>query len=222
MLFCNETNVNSKKTNWLEGLIVFAVITGILLPVRLFFVAYVSDNWFGSFGLIGAISIVLLTLAKKDKLGRFGQMFNRQIEKFQHGKKAKIAYGQSILFLVILGGTIFAIEAGNSEFLELKNELMAEYEEFSEPEEFLAQTENIGFAEWVSGFVGLFLAIFFAFPQVAAVFAVLNEMFDGWVLHFYTVGFVEYLELFGILLYHRFAFRKPGVSVESSESFANS
>ena len=72
----------------LEGLIVFAVITGILLPVRLFFVAYVSDNWFGSFGVIGAISILLLTLAKKDKLGKFGQMFNRQIEKFQHGKKA--------------------------------------------------------------------------------------------------------------------------------------
>lgn len=213
--------MNSKKTNLLEGLIVFSVITGVLLPVRLFFVAYVSDNWFGSFGLVGGISIVLLTLAKKDKLGKFGHMFNRQVEKFQHGKKAKIAYGQSILFLVILGGTIFAIQAGNTEFVELKNELLTQYEEFSEPEALLAQTENIGFVEWVYGFVGLFLAIFFAFPQVAAVFAVLNEMFNGWVLHFYTVGFVEYLELFGILLYHRFAFRKPDVSLESSDSFVN-
>ncbi len=216
MRFCNESDVNSKKTDILEGLIVFGVVTGILLPVRLFFVAYVSDNWLGSFGLIGAISIILLTLAKKDKLGRFGQMFNRQIEKFQHGKKAKIAYGQSILFLLILGGTIFAIEAGNSQYLELKKDLMLEYEEFSEPEELLAQTEKIGLAEWVYGFVGLFLAVFFAFPQVAAVFAVLNDMFDGWVLHFYTVAFVEYLELFGILLYHRFAFRKPE-SLESTE-----
>jgi hypothetical protein len=217
--------VNSKKTNLLEGLIVFAVMTGILLPVRLFFVAYVSDNWFGSFGLIGGVSIILITLAKKDKLGKFGQMFNRQIEKFQHGKKAKIAYGQSILFLVILGGTIFAIEAGNSEFVDLKNEIMSEYSEFSEPEHLLAQTEKIGFSEWVYGIIGLFLAIFFAFPQVAAVFAVLNEMFDGWVLHFYTVGFVEYLELFGILIYHRFAFRKKvtDVSFESSnEELSNS
>ena len=209
--------MNSKKTNLLEGIIVFAVMTGILLPVRLFFVAYVSDNWFGSFGVIGGISIIIVTLAKKDKLGKFGQMFNRQIERFQHGKKAKIAYGQSILFLLILGGTIFAIEVGNSQFVDLKNELMSEYSEFSEPEQLLAQTGKIGFTEWVYGFIGLFLAIFFAFPQVAAVFAVLNEMFDGWVLHFYTVGFVEYLELFGILLYHRFAFRKnmKDVSFES-------
>ena len=210
--------MNSRKTNFLEGLIIFAVMTGILLPVRLFFVAYVSENWFGSFGVIGAISIILITLAKKDKLGKFGQMFNRQISKLQHGKKGKIVYGQSILFLVILGGTIFAIEAGNSEYVDLKNELIAEHNELTQPEKLWAQTEKIGFSEWVYGFIGLFLAVFFAFPQVAAVFAVLNEAFDGWVLHFYTVGFVEYLELFGILLYHRFAFRKnsSNISLDST------
>ncbi len=82
----------SKKRNFLEGLIVFAVMTGILLPVRLFFVAYVSENWFGSFGVVGSISIILITLVKKDKQGKVGQMFNSQISKFQQGKKAKIVY----------------------------------------------------------------------------------------------------------------------------------
>jgi len=213
--------VNSKKTNFLEGLIVFAVMTGVLLPVRLFFVAYISENWFGSFGLVGAISIILITLAKKDKLGKFGQMFNRQISKFQHGKKGKIVYGQSILFLVILGGTIFAIEAGNSEYVDLKNELIAEHNELTQPEQLWAQAEKIEFSEWVDGFAGLFLAVFFAFPQVAAVFAVLNEAFNGWVLHFYTVGFVEYLELFGILLYHRFAFRKNNSDISLDSTTQN-
>lgn len=180
-------------------------MTGVLLPVRLFFVMYVSDNWFGSFGLIAMISITIIILTKKKKLGKFGEMFDRQLSKLQHGKRAKIVYGQSILFLLILGGTIFAIEQGNSTYVELKNEILIENEDFSDAEQILAKAEKISFQEWINGFIGMILAIFFAFPQLAAVFAVLNDSSDGWVLHFYTVAFVEYIELFGILLLFRFS-----------------
>ena len=93
---------------------------------------YVSDNWFGSFGLISVISITVIILTKKRKLGKFGEMFDRQLSKLQHGKRAKIVYGQSILFLLILGGTIFAIEQGNSTYVELKNEILKENEDFSD------------------------------------------------------------------------------------------
>ena len=62
--------------------------------------------------------------------------------------------------------------------------------------------------DWVFGMMAMFLAIFIAFPQLSAVLAVLNESFDGWVLHFYTVAFVEYLEMFGILIYFRYSFWK--------------
>ena len=179
-------------------------MTGLLLPIRLFFVMYVSDNWFGSFGLISVISITVIILTKKRKLGKFGEMFDRQLSKLQHGKRAKIVYGQSILFLLILGGTIFAIEQGNSTYVELKNEILKENEDFSDAGQILAKAEKISFQEWINGFIGMILAIFFAFPQLAAVFAVLNDSSDGWVLHFYTVAFVEYVELFGILLLFRF------------------
>jgi hypothetical protein len=179
-------------------------MTGLLLPIRLFFVMYVSDNWFGSFGLISVISITVIILTKKRKLGKFGEMFDRQLSKLQHGKRAKIVYGQSILFLLILGGTIFAIEQGNSTYVELKNEILKENEDFSDAGQILAKAEKISFQEWINGFIGMILAIFFAFPQLAAVFAVLNDSSDGWVLHFYTVAFVEYMELFGILLLFRF------------------
>jgi len=50
-----------------ESIIVFGVLTGILLPVRLVFVNYFSDDWFGSFGLISIISIAIVILAKKTK-----------------------------------------------------------------------------------------------------------------------------------------------------------
>jgi len=195
-----------KKKDFLEGLIVFGVITGLLLPVRLFFVAYVSSDWFSSFGIISSISIAILILTKKRKLGKFGEMFERQIAKLQSGKVGKIVYGQSIVFLLILGGTIFAIEQGNSVYVDLKEQILEEYEEFSEPEKLLEKTREMEIQDWVYGSIGMFFAIFYAFPQLAAVFAVLNESFDGWILHFYTVAFVEYLELFGILLVFRFAF----------------
>lgn len=197
-----------KKKNFLEGIIVFGVVTGILLPVRLVFVAYVSDNWFGSFGLISLISISLIVLTKKQKLGRFGQMFERQLVKLQQGKRGKFVYGQSIFFLIILGGTIFAIEQGNSVYSELKDELIKENQDLSDTQKILEKAEQIEFHEWVYGFVGLFLAVFYAFPQLSAVFALLNEISNGWVLHFYTVAFVEFLELFGILLTYRIILKK--------------
>jgi len=192
------------KKSFVEAFIVFSVMTGLLLPIRLFFVMYVSDNWFGSFGLISVISITVIILTKKRKLGKFGEMFDRQLSKLQHGKRAKIVYGQSVLFLLILGGTIFAIEQGNSTYVELKNEILKENEDFSNAAQILAKAEKISFQEWINGFIGMIMAIFFAFPQLAAVFAVLNDSSDGWVLHFYTVAFVEYMELFGILLLFRF------------------
>ncbi len=194
-----------KRQNILEGLIVFGVMTGILLPARLLFVSYISSDWFGSFGIITAISVTMIVLTKKGKLGRFGEMFERQINKLQKGKRAKIVYGQSIIFLLILGGTIFAIEQGNSTYVDLKNQILEEHEEFANPSELLAKTEQLEAQDWVFGVLGLFLAIFIAFPQLSAVMAVLNESFDGWILHFYTVAFVEYIELFGILIYFRYS-----------------
>ena len=202
------------KQDFLESLIVFGVMTGILLPVRLFFVSYVSSDWFGSFGIISAISVTMIVLTKKGKLGKFGEMFERQINKFQKGKRGKIVYGQSIIFLLILGGTIFAIEQGNSAYVDLKNQILEEHEEFSDPEKILEKTDQLKAEDWALGVLGLFLAVFIAFPQLSAVLAVLDDSFDGWILHFYTVAFVEYLELFGILLYYRFSlFRKKSSSL---------
>jgi hypothetical protein len=207
--------VSVKKKNFVEALIVFSVMTGILLPVRLFFVTYVSTEWYGSFGIISAISALMIILTKKGKLGRFGQMFERQINKLQKGKRAKIIYGQSIVFLLILGGTIFAIEQGNSVYADLKNQLLEEHKEFSEPEQILKKVDEMQAQDWLYGIIGMFLAIFFAFPQLSAVLAVLNDSLDGWVLHFYTVAFVEYLELFGILLYFRFSLSKKNTAQSS-------
>src|SRR5574342_745736 len=95
-----------RRQEIVETMIVFAVMTGPLLPVRLLFYTYVSPHWFGSFGLVSAISILMIVLVKKKKLGRFGGMFENQMSKIHRGKGRIIVYVQTTLVLLVLGGTI--------------------------------------------------------------------------------------------------------------------
>ena len=193
----------SRKQEIVETLIVFAVMTGLLLPVRLLFYTYISTHWFGSFGLVSAISVLMVVLVKKNKLGRFGQMFENQMRKVQRGKRKILAYGQATLMLLLLGGTIIAIDLGNSTYLDIKTQLLQQLEGIDNPQKMLAESKKMTVQDWVAGFAGFVLAIFFAFPQISALLAILNEMYDGWLLHFYTVALVETLEMTGILIFYR-------------------
>jgi hypothetical protein len=196
-------NQPSRTQEVVETLVVFAVMTGLLLPVRLIFYTYVSTHWFGSFGLVSAISILMVVLVKKKKLGRFGQMFENQMRKVQRGKRRIIAYGQAALFLVLLGGTIVAIELGNSAYVDIKTQLLERLDGIDNPQKMLSESKKMTPQDWITGFAGFVLAIFFAFPQISALLAILNEMYDGWLLHFYTVALVETLEMTGILIFYR-------------------
>ncbi|HET6517994.1 MAG TPA: hypothetical protein VFG25_07245 [Nitrosopumilaceae archaeon] len=201
-----------------ESLIVFAVFTGVLLPVRLLFVTYVSDNWFGSFGIISAISIGLIVLTKKEKLGEFGRMFDRQMNKFMKGKRGKFFFAEATIFLFILGGMIFAVEQGNSTYVNMKNQLLDEHPEFTDADQILEKSEELEFRDYLFGFVVMVASFFVAFPIFSAVFAVINDATSGWLLHFYTVAFVEYIELFGILVLYKFSFKRMRHNISESKN----
>ena len=190
-----------------ESLIVFGVMTGLLLPARLLFVEYVSDNWFGSLGIISAIFILIIILARKKKLGFFGHMFERQIYKFQKGKRGLLVIGESVFVLLMLGSMIFAIDQGNSVYSDLKLQTIVNSSPTSS-EQILESTKEWEASDWLVGFLMVPAAFLTAFPQMSAVIASIDQSLDGWLLHFYTVGFVEYLELFGILIFYRISFRK--------------
>jgi len=194
-----------------ESLIVFGVMGGLLLPARLLFVEYVSDNWFGSLGIISIISISVIILAKKKKLGFFGPMLERQMYKFQKGKRGLLIIGESVFLLLILGGMIFAIDQGNSVYSELKMQNMENMSTTSS-EQILDSAKELEASDWVVAFLMVPVALLTAFPQMSAAIASIDQSLDGWLLHFYTVGFVEYLELFGILMYYRISFRKKLLS----------
>ena len=190
-----------------ESLIVFGVLTGLLLPARLLFVEYVSDNWFGSLGIISAISISVIILVKKKKLGFFGPMMERQIYKFQKGKRGLIVFGESVFLLSILGLMIFAIDQGNSVYSDLKFQNIKNAPS-SSAEQVLESASELDTSDWVMGFLMAPVMFLTAFPQMSAGIASVDQSLDGWLMHFYTVGFIEYLELFGILIYYKISFRK--------------
>ena len=194
-----------------ESLIVFGVMGGLLLPARLLFVEYVSDNWFGSLGIISIISISVIILAKKKKLGFFGPMLERQMYKFQKGKRGLLIIGESVFLLLILGGMIFAIDQGNSVYSELKMQNMENMSTINS-EEILESAKELEAFDWFVAFLMVPVALLTAFPQMSAAIASIDQSLDGWLLHFYTVGFVEYLELFGILMYYKISFRKKLLS----------
>jgi len=202
-----------------ESLIVFGIMTGLLLPARLLFVEYVSDNWFGSLGIISAISILIIILARKKKLGFFGPMFERQMYKFQKGKRGLLVIGESLFLLLVLGSMIFAIDQGNSVYSDLKLQTMANSPSTSS-EQILESAKQWGASDWFIAFLMVPVAFLTAFPQMSAVIASVDQSLDGWLLHFYTVGFVEYLELFGILIFYKISFRKKSESPITSTFYA--
>ena len=194
-----------------ESLIVFGVMTGLLLPARLLFVEYVSDNWFGSLGIISVISISVIVLVKKKKLGFFGPMFERQIYKFHKGKRGLVIFGESIFLLLILGVMIFAIDQGNSVYSDLKFQNIKNTPSGS-AEKILESANDLDASDWVMGFLMTPVMFITAFPQMSAIIASVDQNLDGWLMHFYTVGFVEYLELLGILIFYRITIKKKLLS----------
>lgn len=189
-----------------ESIIVFAVMAGLLLPARLLFVTFVSDDWLGSFGVISIISVVFLILTKKGKLGYFGVIFERQIEKLLKGKRKILVYAESVFVLVLLGTMIFAINQGNSTYSHLQDQFNVN-QDIDAPEKLIEKTNDFETHDWFYGFLAAPIAFVTAFPQMSAVIASINGTLDGWLLHFYTVGFVEYAEFLGILISYRFLIR---------------
>ncbi len=183
-------------------------MTGLLLPARLLFVEFVSDDWLGSFGVISVISLSVIILAKKKKLGFFGPMLERQIYKFQKGKRGIAVFGESVFLLLILGTMIMAIDQGNSIHSEYELQNSQNHPMINSSEQVLEMTNEMTLADWIIGFLLAPTALLTEFPKMSTAIASIDQSLDGWLMHFYTVGFVEYLELLGILIFYRISFKR--------------
>ncbi|WP_148680060.1 hypothetical protein [Nitrosopumilus maritimus] len=193
-------------------------MTGLLLPARLLFVEFVSDDWLGSFGIITAISMSVIILAKKQKLGFFGSMLERQIYKFQKGKRGIVVFGESVFLLLILGTMIVAIDQGSSIHSQYMLQNFETIPMMNSPEQVLEMTTEMSPTDWIVGFLLAPSALLTEFPKMSAAIASIDQSLDGWLMHFYTVGFVEYLELLGILIFYRVSFKRK-ISVTANQLY---
>lgn len=204
-----------KISDRMEALIIFMVMTFIFLPVRFLFVEFVSDEWFGSFGVVSALAVSVVILAKKDKLGAFGRMFIRQMMKVHTGKRRVLIYSKITFGLIVMGLLIASINLGNTTYLDEKNHILSvaksQGQSLGSPEDLTELTEELGETsaeEFATAFYQIGNLLFNQFPYFTALWAIEDDMTEGFLLHFSTVAFVELLEFVGILVYFRITLAK--------------
>ena len=183
-----------------DKLLVFAVITGLFLPVRMFFYAFLSSHWIGSLGMISSIMLLLTFLAHKQRLGWFGEIFITQITKTMKGKSGLVTMGISLVMMAYLGSTLVWIERGDTIYSDEKTVISQMI--FSKHDPSQVQIRGMDYKMQVQKDSPFFL--FSRFDQVMSMtYAIMNDRMGGWLVNLDTVLLVEQFEVLGMIFFYR-------------------
>lgn len=181
------------------------------LPVRLLFYTFVSQWWVGSFGLITGILIIVMVLSNKNKLGKLGVIVNKQIMSFSKGRYGKLSLIYLVFMIYLYSLFIYGVEnpplERKAEFIEvLGQEGITDLETAS-------KAENIGWSGPGASLGILFSLIIITVPNSIgfALFSIINDWTNGWMLHFATVFLIESLEALGLVIYFRYGCKKKAI-----------
>ncbi len=199
--------------------IVAGVMTGILLPVRLLFVEFVSDSTFGSLGLISAISVLIVILVKKKKLGKFGEMFEREITRLTTGKRRVFIFGWLVMLTMYFSFSIYSIDLAETVYYDEKERIklivMEKYTlDFEDPSTIIETLEP---SEVVGGIPNYTIALFIDFEDIAIVQGIMNDMSNGFLLHFHSIFLVEGIEVLGVFIFYTVTLRRKKNEVVTNE-----
>ncbi len=199
-----------------EFAIVAIVMTGLLLPVRLLFVEFVSDSTWGSLGVISLISIIVVILVKKKKLGGFGKMFERQMLRLTTGKKRVFVATMMSISLLYFSFSVYTIDLANTQYADEMAVAMQEVQEefgvdFGKSDTVKNVLEPLQPPKIVGGVDDYIGALLYDFKVIAITQGVVNELSEGMILHFHLVFLVEQLELMGVYIFYAVTMRKKEV-----------
>lgn len=194
-----------------EKLIVFGVITGIFLPVRMVFYVYFSAHWIGSLGLVSSLMFVLIFLAHKQKLGRFGNLFLRQMTRAIKGKSGKIAIVFSLVLITYFASTLVWIERGNTIYSNEKH-LVSDMI-FSNYDVNKMSPSDIHTIMYLKQGNAIFDVsnLNYADQIISMTYAMMNDMMGGWVVNLDTILLVEQLEFLGFIVLYRKIYNFPKI-----------
>ncbi len=201
-------SLKNKGRELIESTSVAIVMLVIFLPVRILFVKYISNDWFGSFGLITLVSVIILILAMKNKLGWFGKAYHRQLYKANRGKRQYFFYFNLSLTIAFFTISVYAINIGQTDEVfvndvkEVKNVLP--YDDL----EGLSKEPQLKIEDLPKSIMIFFYIIFIRFDIFIILITVMNDLTNGWYLHFSTVFLVEALEVLGLLIFYRIVIKK--------------
>ncbi len=193
-----------------EKLIVFGVITGIFLPIRMVFYAYFSAHWIGSLGLVSSLMFVLIFLAHKQKLGRFGNLFLKQMTKTIKGKSGKIAIVFSLVLIAYFASTLVWIERGNTTYSDEKrlvsDMIFSNYDVNKMSPSDIHTIVNIK-----QGTIFDTSIVIYADHIISMTYAIMNDMMGGWLVNLDTILLVEQFEFLGFLIIYRKIYNSPKI-----------
>ena len=193
--------------------VVAIVMTAILLPVRLVFVTYVSDNTWGSLGLISAISVVMIVLVKKHKLGWFGRMFENEMTRMTKGKRKLFILSWFTILSLYFAISMIAIDQGMTiyydETMRIYDIVMERYDlDFMDTGSVVSTLEPEAVVNGVDDYAN---AMVNDFAAIAITQAIMNVASNGFLLHFHSVFFIETVEVLGVFVFYSIALRKNKV-----------
>ena len=192
-----------------EKLIVFAVITGIFLPVRMVFYTYFSAHWIGSLGLVSSLMFVLIFLSHKKKLGRFGVIFLNQLTKTIKGKSGKIAIVFSLVLIAYFSSTLVWIERGNTIYSDEKHLvsqiIFSNYDENKMNSDDIHKIMNIQQGNTIIDTSN----VSYADQIISMTYAIMNDMMGGWMVNLDMILLVEQFEFLGFIILYRKIYNAP-------------
>lgn len=167
------------------------------------FYAYFSAHWIGSLGLISSFMFVLIFLAHKKKLGRFGVLFLNQLTKTIKGKSGKIAIVFSLVLIAYFASTLVWIERGNTIYSDEKHLvsqiLFSNYDTSKMNPDDIHKIISIKQGDTIIDGTN----VNYADQIISMTYAIMNDMMGGWVVNLDMILLVEQFEFLGFVVLYR-------------------
>lgn len=191
-----------------EKMILLGITAVVFLPLRLLASHYLFDHWLGNLGIATLISVTLIILIKKEKLGRLGIIFKKQITKTLWSKSAKIIVCTLVIFMVYFGTTILLVDRGNTIYYEDKLILSDAIVQKDVDRVVLEGLSGPAIAHEVP-----LLAYFHYMEYTFSIsYAMLNDATGGWLVNLHLIMFMEQVEILGLLWFFKRYFRPAIIS----------
>ena len=195
------------KHEILETLAVFGFLLGILFPIRILFVTYITDTWFGSLGILTAVYVIIIILVLKNKMGKFGKMIARQLFKIHRGKRKYFVYTNIAIATIFFGMAVYGMESAKSDYYQgeidkLLEELPQQHLKGPiETQEYVAtELPKMSPDNIMEAILTLLVLPITNHEQYIILWGITDRLTEGWFLNLSIVLFTEELEVIGMLI----------------------